>query len=88
MKILLLIGDLALTPSFTDSKSLLESLKKNLTVEVNHKVKAQFLLTLGLIAKNLHGKDTPVLSGITAAVREALKDTNHFVRRTGLKILG
>ena len=88
VRVLLLLGDLGLSPLFSDSKSLVESLKRKLMVEANHKVKAQLLLTLGLLTKNLHGKDSLLLNGVLDAVKEALKDTNHTVRRTGLQMLG
>ena len=87
VKILLVLGDLALTPAYADSKSLVENLKKSLIAERSHKVKAQYLLTLGSVCRNIP-KDSMVLSGVISTLREALKDTNHFVRRTALETLG
>merc|ERR1712142_205774 len=63
-----------------------ETLRKSLTNERSHKVKAQYLLTMGSVCKNLH-KDG-LLASVLTSLRDALKDTNHFVRRTGLEALG
>ena len=87
VKIVLVLGELALAPSAGEfSKTLTEVLKKALAGETSHKARAQYLLTLGGVGKNLH-KDAVVCGLIFSTIKDSLKDTNHFVRRTALEIL-